>query len=53
MTTVRPHLTHLFMEVGDLSRAREFWLEAIGPAGSSTGAGVSIAGEGSLDRNSR
>jgi catechol 2,3-dioxygenase-like lactoylglutathione lyase family enzyme len=27
---VRPHLTHLFMEVADLERARWFWTEAIG-----------------------
>lgn len=25
-----PHLTHLFMEVGDLARARWFWIEAVG-----------------------
>jgi catechol 2,3-dioxygenase-like lactoylglutathione lyase family enzyme len=27
---MRPHLTHLFMEVGDLERARWFWTQAIG-----------------------
>ncbi len=27
---MRPHLTHLFMEAGDLDRARWFWTEAIG-----------------------
>jgi catechol 2,3-dioxygenase-like lactoylglutathione lyase family enzyme len=27
---MRPHLTHLFMEVADLERARWFWTEAIG-----------------------
>lgn len=27
---MRPHLTHLFMEVGDLEQAKRFWLEALG-----------------------
>jgi catechol 2,3-dioxygenase-like lactoylglutathione lyase family enzyme len=27
---VKPHLTHLFLEVRDLSRARWFWVEALG-----------------------
>ena len=27
---MEPHLTHLFMEVGDLARARWFWTEALG-----------------------
>jgi catechol 2,3-dioxygenase-like lactoylglutathione lyase family enzyme len=27
---MRPHLTHLFLEVADLERARWFWTEAIG-----------------------
>jgi catechol 2,3-dioxygenase-like lactoylglutathione lyase family enzyme len=27
---MRPHLTHLFMEVADLERARWFWVEALG-----------------------
>jgi catechol 2,3-dioxygenase-like lactoylglutathione lyase family enzyme len=27
---LRPHLTHLFMEAGDLQRARWFWTDAIG-----------------------
>lgn len=27
---MRPHLTHLFMEVGDLEKARWFWVEALG-----------------------
>lgn len=30
MDTIRPHLTHLFMEVADLGRARDFWVNAIG-----------------------
>jgi catechol 2,3-dioxygenase-like lactoylglutathione lyase family enzyme len=27
---MKPRLTHLFMEVGDLARARWFWVDAIG-----------------------
>jgi catechol 2,3-dioxygenase-like lactoylglutathione lyase family enzyme len=27
---MRPHLTHLFMKVANLERARWFWLDAIG-----------------------
>jgi len=27
---IRPHLTHLFMEVGDLEKAKRFWLDALG-----------------------
>lgn len=27
---MKPHLTHLFMEVGDLPRAKWFWTEALG-----------------------
>jgi catechol 2,3-dioxygenase-like lactoylglutathione lyase family enzyme len=27
---MKPHLTHLFMEVGDLQRAKWFWTEAVG-----------------------
>jgi len=27
---MEPHLTHLFMEVGDLQRAKWFWTEALG-----------------------
>jgi catechol 2,3-dioxygenase-like lactoylglutathione lyase family enzyme len=27
---MKPRLTHVFMEVGDLARARWFWLEAMG-----------------------
>lgn len=27
---MRPHLTHLFMEVGDLERAKWFWVEGLG-----------------------
>ena len=27
---MEPHLTHLFMEVGDLEKAKWFWTEALG-----------------------
>ena len=27
---MRPHLTHLFMEVGSMERAKRFWLDALG-----------------------
>jgi catechol 2,3-dioxygenase-like lactoylglutathione lyase family enzyme len=27
---LRPHLTHLFMDAGDLARTKWFWVEAIG-----------------------
>ena len=27
---MKPHLTHLFMEVGDLEKAKWFWTEALG-----------------------
>ncbi len=27
---MRPHLTHLFMEVGSLEQAKRFWLDALG-----------------------
>ena len=30
MPALRPHLTHLFLEVGDLEKAKWFWLEALG-----------------------
>ncbi len=29
---MKPHLTHLFLEVGDLDRARWFWVEVMGLA---------------------
>ncbi len=29
-SAMEPHLTHLFMEVGDLGRAKWFWIEALG-----------------------